>query len=120
MTNDTLNPQIAERLGWELVNERRQRRGRGLAIVWLWRDSVGKSKTSAWSSAERASDDLPRWTTSVDVALTLVPDGAYFRLIGYEDGDWRASINFQNEWIYEDTPAIAICKAWLAWSAQDD
>lgn len=94
-------------------------RADGLQInVW------GKaSAEDAWKDAMRPDPecggyryDLKMWSRSVDAALTLIPDGAYWS-VGptiYNTSLYEAQINNMCHSCYT-TPARAICIAWLHW-----
>lgn len=59
----------------------------------------------------------PRYTRSIDDALTLVPDGCYPQISKIEPERWRAHLGFANrtkgQTAESRTPAIAICIAAL-------
>lgn len=81
---------------------------------------AGERKTEA-----EAWEDLPHFSTDANVALNLV-DEVEFNLTNYnndaarlytgEFGLWEAVV--ESYYAMGDTPALAICRAWLSWKVQ--
>lgn len=58
--------------------------------------------------------ECPAFTTSIDAALTLVPDGRIWTLGTYADhSGYRAALDSQSESTKAATPALALCIAAL-------
>lgn len=61
-------------------------------------------------------DELPHYTTSIDCALTLVPEGEFWSVgpdydhEGGYTGQWEANVA---SWVTGNSPALALCIAAL-------
>lgn len=100
---------------------------------WTLRRAVGNalgyepSPYHAWEYLDGHKwSTYPAWDTDLNVAITLmehIPDGWYFSLAhGIGENNWSAFINYYvpdaTKYIEDaSTPAEAICKAFLAYSA---
>lgn len=71
---------------------------------------VGTLVKTGW-----AVPNFPEYTTSLDAALTLVPEGSYAKLqIGREGSGWAWVEMAENEAVgYAKSPALALCLAAL-------
>lgn len=69
---------------------------------------------------------VPRYSTSLDTALRLIhdlPKGYQFVLTVNARGQWKAVFNCRYDSTKDkiakaDTPALAVCNAWLAWTGE--
>jgi hypothetical protein len=121
MSEPSLIRQIAEALGYYAAS----RKPRG--SLNLFYEVLSPDETVCGSASGRQDDEsdiviemawqdamhrLPAWTTNLNNAMTLL-HGHRWMLIC--DGQtYRASIEAGLE-AEAETPALAICKAWLAW-----
>src|SRR5882724_6994373 len=74
----------------------------------------GRGYTTNWFQTDGSR--VPRYTTSLDAAMTLVPEGASFE-VGVSDGLHGASVSFDSDNMPNATiaanPALALCAAAL-------
>lgn len=114
MSDTTLltNRQIAERAGWWLV------RDHGFD-EWYPPDYDANINPGYHAY-------VPMYLESVDVALNLIPPDmpwklSYDRLYGIDlRTGYGVSIDDVQYTEFEDTPALAICKAWWKWRDQQE
>jgi hypothetical protein len=116
-----LRRKIAEALGWRLTIEDdryrlRQpdgtRHGFDTRYGWSeWWQPVGIEPES--KIAEYAFSCCPNWPEDVAAALSLIPQKATLTLTGPYGDEWCAQIDYGKT--FSASPALAICRAWLAW-----
>lgn len=108
MSNAELKRVIAERLGWAQVTHN--------AMKWLGStqgaDLLGFPPEAA--GEEAVYTRVPNWPESADAAIELFPYGFDIRIMRRR-GQWLVGLG---DTVYPtaDTPARALCEAWLAWS----
>lgn len=119
LSNEDLRRVIAERLGWTYIGEDFGIRHQDSGLYGYPPGRVAVGNT----------EPVPNWSESVDAALGLeVPpidewSSSTFYLEGWEGKDnrkWRCVLPCKelDHWQaigYADTPARAICLAWLSW-----
>lgn len=101
---------IAEQVGWSI------RPDRGFYALY---DAESNLIDTGFESTIDARTRIPKFTTSVDAALSLpLPADSYWEIKTEPRGS-RAELHEVIEERYfdseEPTLALAICKAWLAW-----
>lgn len=100
MTDAEVDAAVAKRLGWKEVAKD-------------WWEKPCETLPNAWYGRMM----LPRYSTDIAAAMGLVEEAFYFCLEWY-DGDWWAELEIESESerVYAgrcQTPARAICEAWL-------
>lgn len=110
MTNDELRRAIAERLGWK--------------------EDPGWNKVGTWVAPDGTLwHHCPNWPEDIKEALTLPIDKTRAELTLFQrrfiDNDfdtWLATFfpkpkdgTYQDGLAHGETPALAICRAWLYW-----
>lgn len=117
----SLDRHIAEILGYRVIDTK-DRYNRfvlvdpdGNACVKLY-DKGGPTIEHAWAMAIVNNQALPRWSSSTDAALTLIPEGSTFSM-SRTSLDWGATIYKEGKPCYgaAKNPALAICRAWLVY-----
>lgn len=104
---------IAERLGWREI-KRRDIYEEGYDWGGFYPRLFGRSPTPLYPIG---TDLIPQYSTDANAALTLVKVDNF--QLEYWHGQWRAGAYLDNSsedagWEYADSPALAICRAWLA------
>lgn len=105
---------IAERLGWTLIGFDdpfwRHRQRDDAAVGDYWRTSEGARKLPAFSTDANAALTLwglnSHWSLNPDANDNGVHFEGYYP---YADNEYGEMCELA------DTPALAICRAWLAW-----
>jgi len=94
---------------------------RAIATAAGWRRKNGQVgeddywKLGDWSWTREDNEHPPRYTASIDAALTLVPEGLTWQVTGRvrEDGDYFADVDVSHRCDSAHNPAIALCIAAL-------
>lgn len=120
-TGHRLNRHIAERLGWSARQKETTAGNRYFEIYAPGEDiaeTYDDSLSAAWDLALRHS--IPNYADDTDAALTLIESIPHvFTLNSPAPGMWR--VWFDGSGSPEsnaDTPALAICYAWLAYQSR--
>ena len=126
LTPDELRRRIAECLGYTVVpyDDDINREDGFPESTWQVVDPGGRGSAlppditaleSAWQCAMQPDFDgmslIPDWPGDLNAAIELVTIWN-FGLSG-NSPNWRAG--FDEFWAIADTPALAICRAWIAW-----
>ena len=117
---EAINIEIAKELGWTVTY-----RVIGWNDCYFTVDPSGKERTSAMRTEQAAWNFSERnhfeWTKDANIALSLVPKDrtAKFHLEWLMmDQVWFVTMftpSGRRIEEYADTPALAICRAWLVW-----
>lgn len=110
-----LRRKIAEELGWRIVDLNDNPHGarvKGAHIVLY--DPSGNEIERVFKEDTLFSwmSKFPDWTTSVDVALTLVGNYNGF-VLELQDGAWRAAFMWHGVNVFATSATEALCRAWL-------
>jgi hypothetical protein len=95
--NDNVHGSRVRGPNWTLISPNGERTG------WGW------NELQAWEHTE-----LPAYSTNLSAAITLVEDDGDFVLDRSAIDEWHVCVH-QVYFAIAPTPALAICRAWIAW-----